>query len=157
MPYKNPNYCLSEKYFAQEDQKASAVNNSMTKGLFNLLSVAEGELLKDGVDTKDLASLASLVKTIKGSSDSEYTEETIYTEEWTEVTADDSTWPGSIQTGKTNLTEISKAINDFASLTNKMVPKNENDFIEMIYSTDSVSSGTTYFSFPKNLKPLQGE
>lgn len=153
MPYKN---CLSEKYFAQEDQKASAVNNSMTKGLFNLLSVAEGELLKDGVDTKDLASLASLVKTIKGSSDSEYTEETIYTEDWTEVTVDDSTWSG--QTGKTNLSAISKAINDFASLTNKMVPKNENDFIEMIYnSTDSVSSGTTYFSFPNNLKPFQGE
>lgn len=156
MPYKNPNYCLSKKYFAQEDQKALAVNNSMTKGLFNLLSVAEGELLKDGVDTKDLASLASLVKTIKGSSDSEYTEETIYTEDWTEVTVDDSTWSG--QTGKTNLSAISKAINDFASLTNKMVPKNENDFIEMIYnSTDSVSSGTTYFSFPNNLKPLQGE
>jgi len=156
MPYKNPNYCLSEKYFAQEDQKASAVNNSMTKGIFNLLSVAEGELLKDGVDTKDLASLASLVKTIKGSSDSEYTEETIYTEDWTEVTVDDSTSSG--QTGKTNLTAISKAINDFASLTNKMVPKNENDFIEMIYnSTGSVSSGTTYFSFPNNLKPFQGE
>src|SRR5512140_1192460 len=108
MTYKNPNQCISEKYFAQKDQEALAAKNSTAKGLFNLLSVAEGELLKDGVDTKDLDSLASLAKTLKGSSaDSEWTD----TEDWTE---DDSYWDDisvmTGQTGKTNLTALSKAI-----------------------------------------------
>ena len=50
MPYKNPNQCLSEKYFAQKDQEALAAQNSTAKGLFNLLS-------EDGIDTEDLDSL----------------------------------------------------------------------------------------------------
>ena len=152
MPYKNPNYCLSEKYFAQKNQEALAAKNSTTKGLFNLLSVAEGELLKDGVDTKDLDSLASLAKTLKGSSaDSE----------WTEETEDDSYWDDisvmTGQTGKTNLTALSKAINDFENYSNKMIPKDEKDLFEIYNSTDSVSTGTTYFSLPNNLLPLKGE
>lgn len=46
MPYKNPNYCLSEKYFAKKEQQALAYKNSMTQGLFTLLSVAatDGEV-----------------------------------------------------------------------------------------------------------------
>jgi len=46
MPYKNPNYCLSEKYFAKKEQEALAYKNRMTQGLFTLLSVAatDGEV-----------------------------------------------------------------------------------------------------------------
>jgi hypothetical protein len=57
MPYKNPNNCLSEKYFAQKDQDALAAENSTTKRLFNLTtsSAVDGELYEEN----DLASLFS--------------------------------------------------------------------------------------------------
>ena len=46
MPYKNPNYCLSEKYFALKAQEAIDAKNRMTEGIFTLLSSAavDGEV-----------------------------------------------------------------------------------------------------------------
>lgn len=46
MPYKNPNYCLSEKYFALKAQEAIDAQNIMKEGIFSLIEsvVTDGEL-----------------------------------------------------------------------------------------------------------------
>jgi hypothetical protein len=38
MPYKNPNYCISEKYFAQKEQDALAAKYNMMNGMFRVLA-----------------------------------------------------------------------------------------------------------------------
>jgi hypothetical protein len=64
MPYKNPNYCLSEKYFAQKDQEALAAKYNMMNGMYRVLASElendpdlEGNLGEVAMDP-DLASLA---------------------------------------------------------------------------------------------------
>lgn len=37
MPYRNPNTCISERYFAQQEQAAWAANYSMMNGMFTVV------------------------------------------------------------------------------------------------------------------------